>query len=100
MREENGLVRDLLPVKWCRSRFIALLALAAVFSVCLMGCSSPQEPVAVVLGERIYSADLQPDERTLDLKRDDLSSTEFAAWQDCDTTERLIQLISGPLLER
>ena len=75
--------------------------MAMVSIVCILGCATHSgDPVAVVLGRRIYRDDLKPETRTLAMKQADLSPAEFTAWKSAYPAQRLAMLVQEPLMRR
>jgi len=76
-----------------------LMAMASI--VCTVGCATNSgDPVAVVLGKKIYRNDLKPESRTLAMKQADLPPADFMAWQSAYPAECLAQLVQEPLMRR
>ena len=76
-----------------------LMAMASI--VCIMGCATNSgDPVAVVLGRRIYRNDLKPEARTLAMRQADLSPADFMAWQSAYPVKRLSLFVQEPLMRR
>lgn len=68
--------------------------------VCGTMCTSAQEPVATVLGDTIYRADLMPNETLATTHKMDLTEEEFARWQKIYPAKRLSQLIHRPIMQK
>jgi hypothetical protein len=68
--------------------------------VCAAMCTSAQEPVATVLGDKIHRVELMPSEKMATSQKADLSEEEFAQWQKDYPAERLSQLIHRPIMQK
>lgn len=79
-----------------------LMAMASIlWIVCILGCvANSGDPVAIVLGKKIYRDDLKPESCKLAMKQADLPPADFMAWQSAYPAECLAQLVQEPLMRQ